>query len=138
MSLSIETQVAKYLKRLNISFDLIHNGIEVKESWGNQKVNSYKIFIGKFSYDFYQGLGCKGDPTPASVLYCLLSDIRLKDYSVQDYLDEFTGQDQGDLTLNEFADIEYLIGSCEDTAFKIEETFTDRQVETLDRLLQDY
>lgn len=138
MSLSIENQVTKYLKRLNIDFDFIHKGLEVKESWNNQKVNSYKITIGKFNYDFYQGLGCKDDPTPASVLYCLLSDIRLQGYSVQDYLDEFTGQDQVDLTLNEFANIEYLIGSCEDTAYRIEETFRDRQIRTLNSLLEDY
>lgn len=138
MSLSIETQVAKYVKRLNIKFDFIHNGLEIKESWDNQKVNSYKIYIGKFTYDFYQGLGCKDDPTPASVLYCLLSDIRLKDYSVQDYLDEFTGQNQGELTLNQYADIEYLISSCDDTAFKLEETFTSRQMDTLNKLLEEY
>lgn len=138
MSLSTEKQVAKYLKRLNIDFDFIHNGLEIKESWNNQKVNSYNIFIGKFNYDFYQGLGCQDDPTPASVLYCLLSDTRLQDYSVQDYLNEYTGQDQGDLTLNEFADIEYLLEACASTAFSIEETFNSRQIDTLNRLLEDY
>lgn len=138
MSLSTENQVSKYLKRLNINFSFIHYGIEVKESWNNQKVNSYKITIGEFDYDFYQGLGCKDDPTPASVLCCLLSDICLKEYSVQDYLDEFTGQNQGDITLNEFHDIEYLLASCEDIAFKIEETFNSRQIDTLNGLLEDY
>lgn len=136
--LDTETQVTNYLKRLNVRFEVIPQGQIIKSDWNNQKVNHYKINIGMGIYDFYQGLGIKTNPTSASVLHSLLMDRRFKDYSIQDYLDEFTGQDYWELTKEESDKIEYMLEAIESNSLKLEHVFNQRQLTTLERILKDY
>ena len=65
-------------------------------------------------------------------------DRRLKDYSIQDYLDEFTGQDYWELTNKESAEIECMLEDIKSNSLMLEHVFNSRQLETLERLLQDY
>ena len=50
---------------------------EKMDDW-QKKAHSYKITLiyqgRKYSFDYWQGIGCKDEPTSESVLYCLLSD----------------------------------------------------------------
>ncbi|QDP59538.1 MAG: hypothetical protein GOVbin4162_112 [Prokaryotic dsDNA virus sp.] len=133
-----DQQVQDYLDKIGVKFTCVYQGQIIKHDWNDQKVNSYRVTFGEYFYSFYQGLGIKEEPTAASVLYCLLFDILIADYSVQEYLDEFEGVDEYDLTVARQEEIKALIEQCGDYRLCLTDTFTTDQIDYLRELLEDY
>lgn len=70
-------------------------------------------------------------PTQASVLYCLISSIEALDQSLEDWAGYF-GYDI------DSREAERIYFACKDEAIKLKAVFTNKQIEELQELLQDY
>ena len=142
MPYSVETQVERYLERLGGKYHITEQGKVLKEGWGNSEVNYYRISIvvnkWGYTFDFYQGLGVKTPPVLADLIYSLLSDSYISDYDVQEYLNEFTGENENDITHSEYLRISTLLESTYDNTLFLHILFSNRNLETFQRLLQDY
>lgn len=155
--MDIKDQVAEKLTTWNIPFSAIYTGEETK--WDKQTVDAYRVTIGKFSTDYYMGLGnrklVKGapkspidkksldyarwekyylkpeNPSAAAVLYCLLSDAEAADYSFADWSDNFGYNNDSIKARNTY-------DQCVSTGLELRKVFTRTQAEELRELLQDF
>lgn len=152
----IDKLVDEALAVMGISFAARYIGETVK--WEGQAVDHYRVKIGAFETDFYQGLGhrkarapmpsyIKGDryamdewkrfhlkpraPTAAAVLYCLLSDMEAIDQSFTDWASDFGYDTDSRKALATYE-------ACCDIGRELRKVFTHAQRADLRGLLQDY
>ncbi len=139
-----EKQVSEFLESIGITFECEYSGQTFKEDWNGQKVNKYIVsFVDnspmkRYDFDFFQGLGCKDEPTAASVLYCLLNDIQVGEMGWQEYVSEFIGGDPYSITVDEKIKIQLLIEDCEIIKSKVESFLHSPSIEYIRELLEDY
>lgn len=158
MSKEIETKVDAALASWGITFTARYIGETVK--WEKQKVDHFRVSVGKYETDFYQGLGHRSPqpkpqdggrpprrstlmyeqlerqrkptpPTAASVLYCLLSDAAAIDQSFDDWAGDFGYDTDSRKALATYE-------ACCDTGRELRRIFTPAQRAELSELLQDY
>lgn len=158
MSNEIETKVDALLASWGIPFAARYIGEAVK--WEGQTTDHFRVSVGKYETDFYQGLGHrppqsnpqdggppprKGTlmyeqlerqrkpipPTAASVLYCLISDAGAIDQSFDDWAGDFGMDTDSRKALATYE-------ACCDTGRELRRIFTPAQRAELSELLQDY
>lgn len=152
----IDKQVDEALARYNIKFAARYIGETVK--WEGQAVDHYRVKLGAFETDFYQGLGhrkairpmpsyIKGDryamdewkrfhlkpvaPTAATVLYCLLYDASAVDQRFADWANEMGYDTDSRKALA-------IYEACCDTGRELRKVFTAAQRADLRGMLQEY
>jgi len=126
----------------------------------NQRVDAWRVTLGKFNTDFYTGLGCRTPtpapadggppprrgtvmhaglearrkpitPTAAGVLYCLLSDAEAVDQSFTDWAGDLGYDTDSRKALETYE-------ACCKIGQSLRTVFTHSQREELRILLQDY
>lgn len=90
----------------------------------------YPVDFVKSGYDkAYRTLAVA--PTPASVLYCLLSDSQASDYNFNDWCDDYGYDNDSIEAFNTYQ-------KCCNTGKSLLKVFTHTQIEALREMLQDY
>ena len=117
----------------DIKFSQKFTGTIDKKDW-NQKVNSYKVTLQynnvKHTYNFFQGLGIKENPSIESVLHSLLLDVNSTCYNYDDFINEFGYEDN--------KQSKSIYKACLKTSEKLDKMFNSNELEELNNLLQDY
>jgi len=151
--------VAERLESFGVEFSTRYAG-EAKP-WGDTVSDHYRVSFGKFTTDFYQGIGhrkaIKGAnmpnppyrkgtiayeewakqnvkpvaPSAASVLYCLLSDAEAVNQSFYDWANDLGYDTDSRKALETYE-------ACCKIGIEFRKIFTPSQMQELRELLQDY
>lgn len=103
---------------------------ELKDMYSNCEKVTYLVDFIPTKFDkTYRNLAVA--PTPARVLYCLLADSGVNDYSFNDWCDCFGYDNDSIETFNTYQ-------ACCNTGKELLKVFSRAQIETLRDMLQDY
>ena len=92
MQTQLKSELETAIEPLKLTLNVKATGQKLDTS--GHTVNTYKVTVGdmlnrKATFAYFQGLGCKGDPTLGDVLYCLCSDATAQGMTFQEFADTF-------------------------------------------------
>lgn len=126
----IEKTFEQYFMQLDIPYTHQYVGFNVEKKMPN--MYEWRVSIGDFTTSYYMGVAHgKRQPTITKVMYSLLNEASMGEYSFEDFCSE--------LGYNEDSRKAHATWqACQEIAERFKLTFSEEQLETMRDLLQDY